>query len=162
MVDTLIAVLAGGVLTLATTVAVDGARERRMARRAAGSVELELLEIIVTASGQSLIYPFPMTSSAWEANREHLVAHLPKADLIVLTSFYMQNSLVESGLLIPAPGSQFVKEQASEALRVVMRLQTPLWKRLPQRVVERIPPTRRRASGRDLGEIRKEALKKRL
>ncbi len=158
MVDTLIAVLAGGALTLATTVAVDAGRERRMARKAAGSVELELLEIIVTASGNRTTYPFPMRCSAWEANREHLVAHLPKAGLIALTSFYLQNSLVNSGLISP-PTSQSVKEQASGALGVVMRLQSPLWKRVPRRAAEWIRPTK---PLRDLGEIRKEALKKRL
>jgi hypothetical protein len=109
---------------------------------AARLIQLELIENQMVGRSSPGPYPFPLKDAAWNAFRDRL-AGISDWDLIEVTHFYMQNQLVERGIIDPASGAD-IEEQAMTASKALGRYQQRALKRLWRRL--RPSPNTRPAS----------------
>jgi hypothetical protein len=130
--EALVGVVVGAVLGVFTTVGIETWREGRRGRAAARLIQLEIIEAQMVGKSSPGPYPFPLKDVAWIAFRDRL-AGISDWDLIEVTHFYMQNQLVERGIVEPRSGAD-IEKRAIKASEALGRYRHPkpkrLWRRL--------------------------------
>jgi hypothetical protein len=136
-ITALAGVVVGALLGLLSALVIEARRDQRDARAAARIIQTELIEITLVASSLSptTAYPFPIKDSAWRSHGDRLaVGRFSFDDWVSLSSFYVMNSLVETGGT-PAPTCEEVEKQALEAANLLGRFAgVSFWKRIRSRV----------------------------
>lgn len=136
-------VVVGAFLGLLSALLIETRRDQRDARAAARIIQAELIEISLIAASLTADdpYPYPLQDSAWVGQRDRLaVARLSLDDWISLSSFYVANSLVESGGMEPATCAQIQGESLDLVNLLGRFLGKGWWQRLRSRFTQLLKP----------------------